>query len=247
MMRPWSLAITLACLPALAGDQQSWAKSLEQELRQSIQLCELDGLSASATFRKTGDAFRLRVDGVLGTPLGLGNTPVWNLVSMDGQVGKSKRGFMGSVFSKNADEAVDTNLDLDTKVCISRIDVDEKRRELKTYLTTKTRQKFTVAGTQRSMLVQANLEFSLGNQLMTMKPEEARAFLLKWLIPDGASASAGSPESGGAPSLKLGMTFEEVRGAFGPPEKTIDLGPKVIWVYKDIRVTFQDGKVADVQ
>lgn len=246
-MRPWATTLSLMCTPCLAADQANWAKVLEQELRQTVQLCELEGSAGGASFRRAGDSFRLRLDGILGTPLGSGNTPVWNLVSADGQVGKSKRGFMGSVFSKNAEAAVDIALDQDTKVCVTNIGVDEKRRELKAWLTTKTRRPIMVQGTQRSLFVQANIEFSLGNQLIEMKPEEARAFLFKWLIPDGASSASGNPDSGGAPTLKLGMTFDEVRGAFGPPEKTIDLGPKVIWVFKDIRVTFQDGRVADVQ
>lgn len=241
-----TVLISLFCAPCFAGEP-SWAKVLEQELRQSVQLCVLEGSAGGASFRRAGDAFRLRLDGVLGTPLGSGNTPVWNQVSVDGQIGKSKRGFMGSLFSKNAEAAIDIALDQDTKVCITSIDVDEKRRELKTSLTTKTRRPMMLQGTQRSLFVQANLEFSLGNQLMEMKAEDAKAFLFKWLIPDGVSSAAGAPDSGGAPTLKLGMSFDEVRGAFGPPEKTIELGPKVIWVYKDIRVTFQEGKVADVQ
>ncbi len=247
MIRRCATALSLLCVPCLAAEQPEWAKILEQELRQSLQLCVLEGSTSSASFKRAGDTFRLRLDGVLGTPLGLGNTPIWNLVSVDGQIGKSKRGFMGSLFSKNAEEAIDINLDQDTKVCMTNVDVDEKRRELKASLATKTRRPIMVGGTQRSLYVQANLEFSLGNQLMEMKAEEARAFLYKWLIPDGASSAASNPDSGGAPTMKIGMSFDEVRGAFGPPEKVIDLGPKVIWVYKDIRVTFQDGKVADVQ
>ena len=33
----------------------------------------------------------------------------------------------------------------------------------------------------------------------------------------------------------------------GTPEKIINLGSKLIYVYKDIKVTFLNGKVADVQ
>jgi hypothetical protein len=45
----------------------------------------------------------------------------------------------------------------------------------------------------------------------------------------------------------LGQTEDEVVGMIGQPEKKIALGSKEIFVYKDIKVTFIGGKVADVQ
>jgi hypothetical protein len=102
-------------------------------------------------------------------------------------------------------------------------------------------------GTQRAVRFRAALEFTLGNRLMEMTPDEAKAHLWKFITPD-ARASAGSDlQSGGAPTISLGAGFDDVRTALGAPEKTVNLGAKVIWVYKDLRVSFQDGKVADVQ
>jgi hypothetical protein len=243
--------IPLMLLPFMPSFAQAgkpdWARYLEAELRSAVQTCELEGTGGSASFRRSGDGFRLRLEGVLGTPLGSGNTPVWNLVSLDGQVAKAKRGFFGSVFSKNAEAAIDLGLDTDTRVCITGIEVDEKRKEIKASLSTRSRQPVLVNGTQRSLFVRANLEFALGNRLQGMTGEEARTFLFRWLIPEAASSAAEAPESGGAPTLRLGMSFDDVRTAFGNPEKTIDLGVRVVWIYRDLRVTFQDGKVADVQ
>ena len=34
---------------------------------------------------------------------------------------------------------------------------------------------------------------------------------------------------------------------YGQPEKTVNLGSKQIYVYKDLKVTFVNGKVSDVQ
>lgn len=47
--------------------------------------------------------------------------------------------------------------------------------------------------------------------------------------------------------VKLGMTADQVEGALGKPEKKVTLGPKQIYVYKDMKVTFLNGRVADVQ
>ena len=60
----------------------------------------------------------------------------------------------------------------------------------------------------------------------------------------GQQAAAAQPEPA---RVRLGMTTAEVQSALGKPEKIFNLGAKQIYVYKDVKVTFQNGKVADVQ
>jgi hypothetical protein len=48
-------------------------------------------------------------------------------------------------------------------------------------------------------------------------------------------------------TIQTGMTTDQVQSVLGKPEKIFNLGPKQIFVYKDVKVTFQNGKVADVQ
>jgi hypothetical protein len=48
-------------------------------------------------------------------------------------------------------------------------------------------------------------------------------------------------------TVQLGMTTDQVQAVLGPPDKIFNLGAKQIYVYKDVKVTFQNGKVADVQ
>ena len=47
--------------------------------------------------------------------------------------------------------------------------------------------------------------------------------------------------------IEKGQTPDQVKAALGNPEKIINLGAKLIYVYKDIKVTFLNGKVSDVQ
>jgi len=47
-------------------------------------------------------------------------------------------------------------------------------------------------------------------------------------------------------SIQMGMTMDQVVAAFGQPEKTVNLGPKQLYVYKDMKVTFINGRVVDV-
>lgn len=47
--------------------------------------------------------------------------------------------------------------------------------------------------------------------------------------------------------VELGQTAEQVEATLGKPEKIINLGPKTVYVYKDLKIIFMDGKVTDVQ
>ena len=48
-------------------------------------------------------------------------------------------------------------------------------------------------------------------------------------------------------SIEKGQTPDQVQAALGKPDKIVNLGSKQIWVYKDLKVTFLNGKVSDVQ
>ena len=48
-------------------------------------------------------------------------------------------------------------------------------------------------------------------------------------------------------TIQMGMTADQVVAAMGKPAKLVNLGPKQIYVYKDLKVTFLNGKVVDVQ
>jgi hypothetical protein len=47
--------------------------------------------------------------------------------------------------------------------------------------------------------------------------------------------------------LKLGLTIEEVKAGLGDPLTIADKGATVLYVYKDWKVTFTDGKVSDIE
>jgi hypothetical protein len=68
----------------------------------------------------------------------------------------------------------------------------------------------------------------------------------------GQQQQAAAPAAPATPaqppaSVQLGMTPDQVTGILGQPEKILNIGPKQIYVYKDIKVTFLNGKVADAQ
>jgi hypothetical protein len=59
---------------------------------------------------------------------------------------------------------------------------------------------------------------------------------------DESAAAASSP-----PTVALGQTPDEVVAALGQPLRKAKLGTKEIYFYKDLKVSFVNGKVKDIQ
>jgi hypothetical protein len=56
-----------------------------------------------------------------------------------------------------------------------------------------------------------------------------------------------APSQSEPQTVQMGMTTDQVQDVLGKPQKIFNLGPKQIFVYKDVKVTFQNNKVVDVQ
>jgi hypothetical protein len=62
-----------------------------------------------------------------------------------------------------------------------------------------------------------------------------------------AGQNAPPPSSGRPFTLQLGQSIEEVVANMGPAVRVADVGQKKIYFYKDMKVTFVNGRVSDVQ
>jgi len=60
----------------------------------------------------------------------------------------------------------------------------------------------------------------------------------------GGQSQAPPPEPA---QIEKGQTPDQVKAAFGVPDKIVNLGAKQVFVYKDIKVIFLNGKVSDAQ
>ncbi len=70
---------------------------------------------------------------------------------------------------------------------------------------------------------------------------------------DNAASTAAAPQKAAADpaaaptkTIALGQTKDQVESLFGQPPKKATLGAKEIYYYPDMKVTFVDGKVSDV-
>ena len=64
---------------------------------------------------------------------------------------------------------------------------------------------------------------------------------------DDVIATEDAVSTANTKTVELGQTPEQVEGALGKPDTVVKLGTKMTYVYKTMKVVFQDGKVADVQ
>jgi hypothetical protein len=99
----------------------------------------------------------------------------------------------------------------------------------------------SVKGSTTSQYYKGALSFQYEGGLGTVDTKQILSDIEVWLKTEGDSAA------GSMNTIKLGQTADEVIAILGAPEKKIDLGAKKIFVYKDVKVTFVDNKVSDVQ
>ena len=61
------------------------------------------------------------------------------------------------------------------------------------------------------------------------------------LAPDAATAA------GGTPTLSLGQSSAQIVALQGQPTRVVDLGAKKIYIYPDLKITFQNDRVVDIK
>ncbi len=87
------------------------------------------------------------------------------------------------------------------------------------------------------------------NNLSTAKPAEIKQ-LIDAVLADAATtnpAAVTATNNSQTKTVDLGMTADQVKQSLGNPDKVMNLGPKTIFVYKDVKVIFTNSVVADVQ
>jgi hypothetical protein len=121
------------------------------------------------------------------------------------------------------------------------------------------------SGTRGPTPLQASVRFQYEGGLAVVTTKQLLDDIGEWLAAEGEprptameSRPAGELQPVAVPAeprsaaratstIRLGQTQEEVTAILGPPEKQILLGAKTIFIYRDVKVVFVDGKVADAE
>jgi hypothetical protein len=62
-----------------------------------------------------------------------------------------------------------------------------------------------------------------------------------------ALGQAAGDTTGATPTVSLGQSIAQVRAILGPPDQIMDAGAKQIYIYRNVKITFIDGRVSDIQ
>jgi hypothetical protein len=231
-----SLAFLLAAAPSVAlAQNKNWKKELDAQLEQSIQLSKF----SPDRFRVTGPGsmFTIQRDGITAV-LATDMFGLVNHVTPDGSV-RQARGGMADAMAKGSNR----DLAIGDRVYVYRLDVRDDGVDV--VVLTHATVPIQRNGSTSQVRYQATLRYDFPKD--SLRVTDAAAVLARIeqvLQPTASTATAAGVQP---KTVELGQTTAQVEAAFGKPEKILKLGAKVIYVYKDVKVTFTDGKVSDVQ
>jgi hypothetical protein len=230
----WLRAFTVLCLCAAAASVTSAAnanKELQEALEAKYELAKtgIDHMRIT----HPGTVLVIQKDGIYASPstdMGTQTTKV-----VDGNVEEPK-GFGAAFFSNPTNRSLKKG----ETVYITRIGVRSK--DVRFLLITCDTSDVNVRGNTLQTRYAATIAFEFPQGFL----ETADASAVKKAV-DAVLLPEAEVQAASTKTVQLGQTPDEVKSALGAPDKVVKLGPKEIFVYKDMKVVFVDGKVADVQ
>lgn len=225
------LGVLLSISVAQAGSAPNWKVTLNDSLFPDVKLTKTS--FSMNQIKDPGTLFVLRKDGLSATKAGDGFAA--NIVR-DGAI-LQKGSMLNAMIAGGANRR-----DFKSGDKFYLTDFAIKDKQISMGLVSATTYDVTTNGTTKSERYAAQLQFEFPDgYLPTAHAAEVQQTLETVIIPE-THLQAAAPAT-----IELGQSFEAVDKALGKPERVVNLGSKVTWIYKDMKVVFQDGKVADVQ
>jgi hypothetical protein len=223
------LCLCTAAASIAKADNQS--KQLEEALKAKYDLAKT-GID-QIRITRPGTVLVIQKDGIYANP----SIDFGNLTTKvaDGNVAEPK-GFGAAFFSNQNDRS----LKIGTTVYMTRIDVT--RKEVRFNIITCDTSEVNVKGNTRNVRFAATVAFQFPESFL----EGADAGAIKKAV-DVVLLPQSEVQAASTKTVELGQTVDQVKAALGAPDKIVKLGPKEIYVYKDMKVVFVDGKVSDVE
>jgi len=231
----WEFGILLGVLTAFGST--AWAgnhDALKEALEAQYQVTKV-GID---NFRITqaGTVMVLQKDGLYANP----STDLGNVTTTvtDGKLAEPG-GFGGAFFSKGA-ENTNRTFKAGETFYLTRIAITSDSVRLNV-ISCETFDA-TVHGSSRQVRYVSTLAFKFPKGFLeTADADAVKKTLDAVLIPQSQAQAANTK------TVELGQTPDQVKSALGAPDKVVKLGAKEIYVYKDMKIVFVDGKVSDVQ
>lgn len=224
-------AFCLSLVTPFTAKAVNKSKALQEALKANYDLART-GID-QVRITKPGTVLVIRKNGVYANPsidFGTLTTKV-----VDGKVQQPK-GFGAAFFSNQKDRTLKAG----TTVYVEHIGV--RRNEVRFLIITCDTSEVNVKGNTRNIRYKATVAFKFPQGFLDNADAGAvEKAIGSVLLPQDEVQAAQTK------TVELGQTPKQVRSALGAPSKIIKLGPKEIFVYKDMKVVFMNGKVSDVE
>jgi hypothetical protein len=240
------LSATIFSSQAVMG-QGGPSGKLGDQLRSHYKIAKMGMDSSGVRVAEGGTVLLVQKGGILGVPP---QNPIMATATYrDGDLhppGAGSRMFIGN----------DTRLfDVGERVYVSKIDVNVKNEKVSlTIVECDSCNGLNQPSSYHSVVA---FQFQRG-YLETAEADQVMDTINKVLPVEGDSGGAqgqdqqGQDQQGGQDqqqpqTIQIGQSINDVVSILGRPEKIVNLGAKQIYVYKDLKVTFLNGQVADVK
>lgn len=154
---------------------------------------------------------------------------------IDGEISQ-RGGFMASMQGKKTSRVLKAG----DKVFVYKIEV--KSDAVRYFLITCETFDVNVHGSTEQTRYKALVSFHFPSGFLDSADADAVKKAVDKIVAPESEAQAANTKT-----VELGQTPDQVKAALGAPDKIVKLGPKEIYVYKDMKVVLTDGKVSDVQ
>ena len=264
--------ILLGLIPvAIANAQNGGADSLESQLAAKYKVAKVGQDSTGISVTDPGTVLVIKKGGILS--VASTNMVVIPSYVKDGQVhsanGNAMQGVSKLLKWKNVSDPTGSTtaetkfLTIGEKVYVSKIDINRKDSKVSMAIIECDSCNSVQDASQRKAQVvfQFPKDYLAGadggqisdviNQVLEIQPEEAAQQDQPQDAQQGQQQAQQpqQPESPAQPppTIQLGQSIDDVTNLLGTPTKVVNLGVKQIYIYKDMKVVFLRGRVADVQ
>lgn len=259
----WSAAATLAC--SLAAAQNSAPPSIAEQLQAQYKLAKMTRDANGNLVVAEGTVLAIQKEGLVAMPWTsplppCPSTYAGGKLKAPGFLCQVGAGVGHNLLNGQTEGNPATNLAVGQQAYLAHMDVDNKRDTVK----------FTVVacagcnGNDPPTYYKAAVDFKFPKGLLAtgdasqVEDTIGQVFSIdnsasSEAAAQGQGAQAGAGQAASAApapepvNVQQGQTIAEVEQALGKPLKILTVSNKVIYVYHDLKVTFTNGKVADVQ
>ena len=242
-----ALAVGLVGVQAARG-QEGDGGSLADQLKSQYKLAKRGSDSNGGSIVEPGTVLVIQKGGILGVPFS--NVAMAPATYKDGDL-HGPTGAQKMFIGNNTHQ-----LTIGEKVYVTKIDVHQKNDKVMLTIV----ECDACNGVQQPSSYKSAVVFQFPKDYLSKADgAQVKDFISQVLAPDTAAGDqqaqsqpqqqqAAAPQQQAPPAtIAVGQTVDQVQASLGQPEKIVNLTNKQIYVYKDLKITFVNGKVSDVQ